>query len=74
MNIDDLVQTVTADLVAAIEAGAGEWRMPWHQLPAVGLPVSVDGRPYRGLNALVLALAGFEHGYRSSTWATYRAW
>ena len=48
--------------------------MPWHQLPAVGLPVSVDGRPYRGLNALVLALAGFEHGYRSSTWATYRAW
>ena len=74
MTIDDLVHTVTTDLVAAIEAGAGEWRMPWHQIPAVGLPVSVDGRPYRGLNALVLALAGFEHGYRSSTWATYRAW
>jgi antirestriction protein ArdC len=26
----DIYATVTAQLVAAIEAGAGEWRMPWH--------------------------------------------
>ncbi len=56
MNIDDLVQTVTADLVAAIEAGAGEWRMPWHQLPAVGLPVSVEGRPYRPVTGSIIEL------------------
>ena len=56
MNIDDLVHTATTDLVAAIEAGAAEWRMPWHQLPAVGLPVSVDGRPYRPVAGSLIEL------------------
>lgn len=26
----DIYTRVTNEIVAAIEAGAGEWRMPWH--------------------------------------------
>jgi antirestriction protein ArdC len=74
MKAGELFEQVTADLVAAIEAGASDWRMPWQRLAAAGVPRSVDGRPYRGWNALVLAMAAANRGWLSSTWATYRAW
>lgn len=73
MKAQELFEQVTADLVAAIEVGTGEWRMPWRCLGA-GLPRSVDGRPYRGWNALVLAMVASDRGWASSTWATYRSW
>jgi antirestriction protein ArdC len=51
----DIYATVTAQLVAAIESGAGEWRMPWHHSGApVMRPTSVAGRRYSGINRLVL--------------------
>jgi antirestriction protein ArdC len=74
MHASDLFEKVTAELVAAIEAGARGFRMPWHRLAAGGLPRSVDGRPYRGWNALVLGLTAADRDWSSSTWATYRGW
>lgn len=38
-----------------------------------GLSRSVDGRPYRGWNALVLWMVAADRGW-SSTWATCRGW
>ena len=73
MSASDLFEKVTADLVAAIEEGASGWRMPWQQLAAGGTPRSIDGRPYRGWNALVLAMTAADRNW-SSTWATYRGW
>lgn len=70
MRAEDLFETVTADLIAAIETGAGEWQMPWHTL--TGLPKNLDGRAYRGINALVLAVTAATHGW-SGRFATYRA-
>ena len=61
MKATELFEKVTDDLVAAIEEGASGWRMPWQRL-AAGLPVSVDDRPYRGWNALVLALTAGRAG------------
>jgi antirestriction protein ArdC len=74
MNANDLFETVTNDLIAAIERGASGWTMPWQQLAATGTPRSADDRLYRGWNALVLAFTAFERGYPSSTWATYQGW
>jgi antirestriction protein ArdC len=74
MKANDLFDKVTADLVAAIEDGASGWRMPWHRLAAGRLPVSVDGRPYRGWNALVLAMVAADQGWSSGRFATYRGW
>src|SRR3954451_19057564 len=73
MKAQVLFEQVTADLVAAIEAGASDWHMPWRRL-AAGLPRSADGRAYRGWNALVLAMVAADRGWTSSTWATYNAW
>jgi antirestriction protein ArdC len=70
----DIYATVTAQLVAAIESGAGEWRMPWHHSGApVMRPTSVAGRRYSGINRLVLWAAD-ACGYASGIWATYQQW
>lgn len=74
MKVKDLFEKVTTDLIAMIEDGAKDWRMPWHLLSTGGLPHSAEGRAYRGWNALVLAMVAADRGWTSSTWATYNAW
>ena len=74
MRADDLFATITDQLIAAIEAGAGEWRMPWHTLADAGTPESVDGHRYRGVNALWLPMVAAGHDWPSGIWATYRGW
>lgn len=74
MQAADLFSKVTESLIHQIEAGASGWRMPWHHLAEAGTPTSADGRRYRGMNALWLALVAAETGRTSGVWATYRGW
>ena len=75
MRADDLFTEITDHLIAEIESGAaGDWRMPWHTLADVGTPTSVDGRTYRGMNALWLPMVAAAQGWSSGLWATYRGW
>ena len=74
MKADDLFETITNQLIADIEAGAGDWVMPWHCLANTSTPMSVDGRRYRGANALWLPMVAAERGWASGLWATYRGW
>src|SRR3546814_10307867 len=71
----DIYQTITAELAAAIDAGAGQWRMPWHHDGGTVMrPTSAVGRAYTGINRLVLWASAEAHGFQSGTWATYRQW
>ncbi len=71
----DIYSSITAQLVAAIEAGAGEWRMPWHHRGApVMRPRSAAGRAYSGINRLVLWASAEARGFESGTWATFQQW
>lgn len=74
----DIYARVTERIAAAVEAGAGDWRMPWHggaDGRASALPANAaTGRPYRGVNVLVLWAAAQAEGYAGGTWATYRQW
>ena len=75
MHANDLFTTITAQLIDDIETGAaGTWRMPWHHLADAGTPTSIDERPYRGMNALWLAMVAAAHDWTSGTLGTYRAW
>jgi antirestriction protein ArdC len=72
----DIYESVTEAVIAQIEAGAGEFRMPWHH----------DGRPvlrpinaqaqtyYRGINVIALWIAAEANRYPTGFWATYRQW
>jgi hypothetical protein len=74
----DIYQTVTDSIVAAIEAGAGEWRMPWHVKPgdaAAAMPINAASKKaYRGVNVLNLWIAAQAAGYPAGIWATYKQW
>lgn len=72
----DIYQSVTDKIIAAIEAGAGKWQMPWHVKSPSGIgPLNVSSeRPYRGVNVLMLWASAMTEGYTSPVWGTYRQW
>lgn len=71
----DIYATVTAQIVAAIEAGPGQWRMPWHHAGTpVMRPTSAAGRRYNGINRVVLWAMAEHCQFASGTWATYQQW
>ena len=65
----DAYEQVTARITAALERGTVPWRAPWR---ALGHRNALTGRPYRGINVLVLALTAIEQQYDDPRWLTYR--
>ncbi len=72
----DVYSRVTAEIISAIEQGAGEWRAPWfHNGTSIARPTNVSsGKRYRGINTLALWAAGFAAGYGDGLWGTYKQW
>lgn len=72
----DVYSRITTEIVSAIEAGAGDWRMPWHHDGAATTrPQNVTSRRrYRGVNVLALWIAAEAAAYSSGLWGTYRQW
>lgn len=72
----DVYSRVTAEIIAAIEDGTGEWRAPWfHNGASIARPTNVaSGKRYRGINTLALWVAGFAAGYSDGLWGTYKQW
>lgn len=71
-----LFETITNRIIAAIEAGAPEYRMPWIRSgEQLHQPINaLTKRPYRGINVLLLWLTAEGEGYRTGRWGTYRQW
>ena len=66
---------MTAEIVAALKAGARPWVRPWRALENTGLPTNVvSGRCYSGVNVLLLQLVGQARGYQSKWWGTFNRW
>lgn len=71
----DIHQTITNKIIAAIEAGAGEFIMPWHRTKSGLKPRNVlTGNPYQGINILALWVEAQGSGFSSNLWGTYRQW
>ncbi len=71
----DLYRTVTDKIVAAIEAGAGDFIMPWHVSAATGRPTNaLTCHGYRGVNVVALWAEAVRSGFGSGWWASYRQW
>lgn len=72
----DLHAELTAKIVGDIEAGAGEFQMPWHR-PGVAFTIprnALTGAHYRGSNILWLWMAADERKFEHQVFATYRQW
>ena len=72
----DVYTRITAEIVAAIEAGAGEFKMPWHHNgTSTARPANIaSGKGYRGVNVLALWVAAEIARYDNGLWGTYRQW
>lgn len=76
---DDLHQRITSQIITAIEAGAGAYRMPWNPKLCTGSTVRLPHNPvgkyaYHGINILALWGSQQEHGYATPAWATFKQW
>lgn len=73
MSKIDLYQSVTDRIVAALDAGTPPWVCPWAHGPGLAAPANLgSGRPYRGINVLLLNLQAARCGYTLNRWLTYR--
>jgi antirestriction protein ArdC len=71
MLTNNLYQSVTDKIVAEIEAGTIPWAQPWEGGPV--MPANaVTGRPYSGINTLILMMAARDRGYRAHGWMTFK--
>ncbi len=61
------------DFISQIKSGeVGAWSSGWTNLGGAAMPHNPKGRPYSGINTVILWLRGFD--YNSNTWGTYNAW
>jgi antirestriction protein ArdC len=71
----DVYSRVTNKIIADLERGNLTWLQPWqagHKAGAVSRPLRAGGKPYRGVNVLMLWAAAMEKGYSCPLWLTYK--
>ena len=71
-SIPDLYQTVTNQIIAALEAGAPPWSPPWLDGTDWTPRNLTSRRPYRGVNVLLLNMVAARQGYPDHRWLTFR--
>jgi len=75
----DIHQNITNQIIAAIEAGSGEYQMPWNPRLCFGSTISIPHNPvgrygYQGINILSLWSSQQVSSYPTAEWATFRQW
>ena len=71
--LKDIYQSVTNQIIAALEAGTPPWVCPWQAGSGDLAPANLSsGRPYRGINVLLLNLRAMSSGYTANRWMTFQ--
>lgn len=69
----DIHQAVTDNIIAAIERGVGEWKMPWHQGNGLSLLTrNIGGHRYSGINVIGLFASAINKNYGTNVWGSFR--
>lgn len=70
----DLYSEITNRIIADLEAGIVPWVQPWAASAAPpGMPRNAaTGRPYSGINVLLLWISVIDGGFSSQRWLTFR--
>jgi antirestriction protein ArdC len=67
----DIHQTITNQIIEAMESARTRGRRLWDSQPILPLNLTT-GKPYSGINVLMLWAAGLRNGYTSPYWLTYK--
>ncbi|EPJ7090636.1 MULTISPECIES: ArdC family protein [Enterobacteriaceae] len=70
----DIYQTVTDNIISALEAGVKPWTCPWQRVAGMsGLPSNyATGVAYSGMNIMLLWYSASEQGFSDARWMTYK--
>lgn len=69
----DIYHAVTDRIITAMETGVAKGERRWQGAGQLGLPCNVQtGKPYSGINVLILWMAARSAGYTSNHWLTYK--
>ena len=68
----DVYAEITNKLISDLEKGVRPWMRPWSAEGSNVRPLRENGKPYNGVNVLILWDAACENGYSAPTWMTYR--
>lgn len=64
-------EKITDQIIKMLEGGTIPWRKPWNAAGSVPTSLS-SGKPYRGMNQMILGMTALIEGYSSPHWGTYR--
>ena len=67
----DIHQIITNQIIEAMESARTTGRRLWDSQPSLPLNLAT-GKPYQGINTLILWAAGLQNCYTSPHWLTYR--
>ncbi|MHB1512051.1 ArdC family protein [Acidiferrobacter sp.] len=67
----DIHQVITDRILEAMEQARATGRRLWDSQPSLPLNFAT-GKPYQGINVLILWSAGLNNGYTSPYWLTYK--
>lgn len=71
----DIYTIITNKIIADLEKGNLTWAQPWqagHAAGAISRPLRAEGKPYQGINTLILWIAAMDKGYDAPIWMTYK--
>ena len=72
MKTSDYRKEVTERLIGMLESGTAPWQKPWDAgIAAMNRPHNFNGRPYHGVNALMLWCTAIDKGYDDPRWLTF---
>lgn len=71
MKTDLLRESVTARIITLLESGVKPWAPTWDGAPLIERPLRQNGKPYRGINVLILWISAMEFGLSSPYWMTF---
>jgi len=72
MKRKDVCQTVTNNIIQALENGVIPWKKPFKSSFSPIPTNHFTGKAYRGINVFLLNLACIQMSYPNNTWVTYR--
>lgn len=73
MQTSEYRKAVTERLIRMLESGTAPWQKPWDAgIAAMNRPHNFNGRPYHGVNALMLWCTAIDKGYEDPRWLTFK--
>ena len=71
----DIYSRVTNKIIADLERGNLTWLQPWqsgHAAGQISKPLRAIGKPYQGINVIMLWASAMEQGFDCPLWLTYK--